>query len=457
LIQEAEYGLALPEQNKWGLPVIQAEGGCMRLNYKRTFFVGLAFLSICAFWQMYDNVIPLMLKKTFGLGETVTGVLMALDNVLALFLLPLFGTLSDKIDTLLGKRTPFIIGGTAVAVVSMTLLPIANQAGSIVLFLIFLGIVLVAMGSYRSPAVALMPDLTPKPLRSKANSIINLMGAIGGVYTLIMIKLLVKEGTDYKALFASVSGIMVIAVVLLVLIIREKKITEEIDLDAGLVHKEEEEDAGSISEEASDGMSKPVRRSFIFLLSSIFLWFTAYNAVTTAYSRYTEEVWGLKTGGFADSLLIATVAAILSYIPIGIIASIVGRKKTIVAGILMVTGSYLCGALFTSYSPLINIVFAFTGIGWAAINVNSYPMVVEMCKGSDIGKYTGLYYTFSMSAQILTPILSGSLLEFVSYKTLFPYALLFSIASLVTMLQVKHGDSRPVRKKDMIENFDTPD
>jgi MFS family permease len=151
----------------------------MRLNYKRTFFVGLAFFSICAFWQMYDNIIPLMLKNTFGLGETVTGVLMALDNVLALFLLPLFGTLSDKTDTPLGKRTPFIIGGTAVAVVSMTLLPIANQAGSITLFLIFLGIVLVAMGSYRSPAVALMPDLTPKPLRSKANSIINLMGAIG--------------------------------------------------------------------------------------------------------------------------------------------------------------------------------------------------------------------------------------------------------------------------------------
>ncbi len=426
----------------------------MRLNYKRTFFVGLAFLSVCAFWQMYDNIIPLMLKNTFGLGETVTGVLMALDNILALFLLPLFGTLSDKIDTPLGKRTPFIIGGTAVAVISMTLLPIANKAGSMILFLISLGIVLVAMGSYRSPAVALMPDLTPKPLRSKANSIINLMGAIGGVYTLIMIKLLVKEGTDYKALFASVSGIMVIAVVLLVLIIREKKLSREIDLEAGAVHKEE---AQSTSEEASDGMPKAVRRSFIFLLTSIFLWFTAYNAVTTAYSRYTEEIWGLETGGFADSLLFATIAAIFSYIPIGIIASIVGRKKTIIAGILMMTGSYLCGALFTSYSPLINVVFAFTGIGWAAINVNSYPMVVEMCKGSDIGKYTGLYYTFSMSAQILTPILSGYLLEFVSYKTLFPYALLFSIASLVTMLQVRHGDSRPIRKKDMMESFDTPD
>ncbi len=430
----------------------------MRLNYKRTFFVGLAFLSICAFWQMYDNVIPLMLKNTFGLGETVTGVLMALDNILALFLLPLFGTFSDKVNTPLGKRTPFIIAGTVVAVISMTLLPLANKSGNMVLFLVFLGIVLVAMGSYRSPAVALMPDLTPKPLRSKANSVINLMGAIGGVYTLIMIKLLMSEGTDYKALFASVAAIMVIAVILLVIIIRENKLSKEIDLEAGAIHNQETAAEAQVDpEEAAAGMPKAVRRSFLFLLASIFLWFTAYNAVTTAYSRYTEQIWGLKTGGFADSLLFATIAAIFSYIPIGIIASIVGRKKTILAGILMMTGSYLCGALFTSYSPWINVVFAFTGIGWAAINVNSYPMVVEMCKGSDIGKYTGLYYTFSMSAQVLTPILSGSLLEFVSYKTLFPYALLFSVASLCTMLQVKHGDSRPVRRKDMIENFDTPD
>ncbi len=431
----------------------------MRLNYRRTFFVGLAFMSICCFWQLYDNIIPLMLKNTFGLGETVTGVLMALDNVLALFLLPLFGSLSDRIDTRLGKRTPFIIVGTIVAVFSMTFIPIANQAGSMVWFLIFLGIVLIAMGSYRSPAVALMPDLTPKPLRSKANSIINLMGAIGGVYTLVMIKLLVEKGTNYQAVFLSVSAIMIIAVLLLVVTVREKKLAASIDLEEGAVHKPSAENNAdkSVSPAEDTKMPKEVRRSFILLLASIFLWFTAYNAVTTAYSRYVEQIWHLKEGGFADSLLIATIAAIVSYIPIGIIASHIGRKKTIIAGILMMTASYFCGALFAEYSVWINVVFAFTGIGWAAINVNSYPMVVEMCKGSDIGKYTGLYYTFSMSAQILTPIVSGALLEYVSYRTLFPYAVVFSVASLCTMLLVMHGDSRPMRKKDLIENFDTPD
>jgi MFS family permease len=435
----------------------------MRLNYKRTFFVGLAFLSICAFWQMYDNIIPLMLKNTFGLGETVTGVLMALDNVLALFLLPLFGALSDKVDTPIGKRTPFIVAGTIIAVVAMLFIPMADKASNLVLFLMFLAIVLIAMGSYRSPAVALMPDLTPKPLRSKANSIINLMGAIGGVYTLIMIKLLVnKDKSDYLPVFLSVSAIMIVAVILLLITVREKKLTSDLNTDLKLENKIGEQSNERITEKNVQGnedskMPKDVRKSFLLLLASIFLWFTAYNAVTTAYSRYTEEVWKLEAGGFADSLLVATIAAILSYIPIGIIASIIGRKKTIISGILLMTVSYLCGMLFVEYSSLINVVFAFTGIGWAAINVNSYPMVVEMCKGSDIGKYTGLYYTFSMSAQILTPIVSGFLLEYVSYRTLFPYAVVFSIASLCTMLFVKHGDSRPTKKTDVLENFDTAD
>ncbi|MGB4660435.1 MAG: MFS transporter, partial [Mobilitalea sp.] len=389
----------------------------MRLNYKRTFFVGLAFLSICAFWQMYDTVIPLMLKNTFGLGETVTGFVMGLDNILALFLLPLFGAFSDKVHTPIGKRTPFIVGGTIAAVIAMGFIPIADKKANLVLFMICLGFVLIAMGTYRSPAVALMPDLTPKPLRSKANSVINLMGAIGGVYTLIMIKVLVnKEKSDYKAVFIAVASIMVVAVILLLLTIRENKLAKQINLEEGLRKTEQgtstEKEQFSASEKKlplqektassvkktkdlgdDDKMSPEVRRSFILLLSSIFLWFTAYNAVTTAYSRYTEQVWGLEAGGFADSLLIATIAAICSYIPIGIIASHFGRKKTIITGIILMTFSYFCGALFINYSPLINVVFAFTGIGWAAINVNSYPMVVEMCKGADIGKYTGLYYT----------------------------------------------------------------
>lgn len=426
----------------------------MKLNYKRTFFLGLAFMSISAFWQMYDNIIPLILKNTFGVGETLTGGIMAIDNILALFLLPIFGSLSDRTDTRLGKRTPFIVGGTIAAVVFMLLIPYSNKIVSFPLFFISLGVVLLAMGTYRSPAVALMPDLTPKPLRSKANAVINLMGAVGGIFTLVVIKLLLPKGPNpsYFPVFIAVSLLMITAIIVLLLTIKEKKLAKEVlELDHKL-DDETTEDTGEKKE-----MPKDVRKSLAFLFASIFLWFTAYNAVTTAFSRYANQVWGTEGGDFASFLIVAMAAAIVAFIPIGIIATRVGRKKTIMAGIIMMSMSYFAGFLFVEYSPLINLVFIFTGFGWAAINVNSYPMVVEMASSADTGKYTGLYYIFSMTAQIFTPILSGALLEYVSYRTLFPYALTFSLASFVTMTFVKHGDSKPPQKKDPIENFDFED
>ena len=424
----------------------------MKLDYKRTFFLGLAFLSVSAFWQLYDNIIPLMLQNTFGIGETMTGTVMALDNVLALFLLPFFGALSDRTDTKLGKRTPYIVGGTIAAVVFMLLIPIADNIKSFPLFFVSLGAVLFAMSTYRSPAVALMPDLTPKPLRSRANSVINLMGAVGGIITLISITLLVpKEASpSYMPVFTVIAVLMVAAVAVMLLTIKEKKLGERVKSE----YPDEEEDE---KDESSKDMPSDVRRSLNFILASIFLWFTAYNAVTTAFSRYAARVWGLQGGSFANALMVAMGAAIISFIPIGILASRIGRKKTILAGITLMSLSYIAGFMFINYSPMINVVFAFTGIGWAAINVNSYPMVVEMSKSGDVGKYTGLYYTFSMSAQIMTPILSGFLLENVSYRTLFPYSVVFSVFSLITMLQVKHGDSRPPKKKSALDHYDVED
>lgn len=435
----------------------------MKLNYKRTFFIGLAFLSISAFWQMYDNIIPLMLQNTFGLGETLTGALMAADNVLALFLLPVFGALSDKVETGFGKRMPFIVGGTVLAVILMLILPAADKSVNLILFIVALFALLVSMGLYRSPAVALMPDLTPNKLRSKGNAVINLMGAVGGVYTLIMIKLLVGKGDrpDYTPLFVSVAALMAVAVGVLVITINEKKVKEKVALE---VHEYEERE-GVIAmnedvEEQAEGkhaMPSEVKRSMIFLLASIFFWFMAYNAVTTAFSRYTRVVWHLEGGGFADCLMVATVAAIISYIPIGNIASRVGRKKTIMGGVALMSLCYLAAVFAGAYHPVINIAFALIGIAWAAINVNSYPMIVEMSKGCDIGKFTGTYYTFSMTAQIFTPVLSGFLLENVSYRTLFPYAFVFSALAFLTMTQVRHGDARPDKKKSVLENFDVDD
>ena len=459
-----------------------------KLNYKRTFLIGLAFLSICSFWQMYDNIIPLILQNTYHLGETMTGAVMALDNVLAIFLLPVFGTLSDKVHTKLGRRMPFIVAGTILAVIFMMLLPMIDNAekarwGTVesfsnqVIFLAVLFFTLVSMGLYRSPAVALMPDVTPNHLRSRANAVINLMGAVGGVYALIMIKVLVGKGEtpDYLPLFASIAAVMAIAVGILVITIRENKLREEVEkAEAANTEKVEGkaiaegvEAAGEIEAVADTeqsgatgkvkGMPKEVKRSMYFILASIFLWFTAYNAVTTAFSRYTKVVWKMEGGSFANCLMVATVAAILSYIPIGNISAKIGRKKTIMGGVLLMAACY-GGAIFArEYHPIINVAFALIGVAWAAINVNSYPMIVAMSSGSDVGKFTGTYYTFSMAAQILTPVLSGFLLENVSYNTLFPYALFFSLMAFLTMTQVRHGDVKPQKKESILENFDVDD
>lgn len=422
----------------------------MKLNYKRTFLIGLAFLSISAFWQMYDNVIPLILKNTFGIGETLTGAIMAADNVLALFLLPVFGSLSDKVNTPIGKRMPFILVGTALAFCFLMILPFADKTQNIVLFVIGLFFLLISMGLYRSPAVALMPDLTPKPLRSKGNAVINLMGAVGGVYTLIMIKVMVGGGTtpDYFPLFMSVGLLMLISVGILFLTIKENKMKAEL--------KEEDTQEEEKSHVVSGPLPRDVKKSLILILVSVALWFTAYNAVTTAFSRYATHVWGLENGGYANCLMVATVAAIISYLPIGIISSKVGRKRTIQIGLILLTFCYLCAGLFPTYHFTMNIFFGIIGFAWAAIGVNSFPMVVEISSEGDVGKYTGYYYTFSMAAQVITPILSGALLEHVSYKTLFPYAVVFSTLAFITFSMVKHGDSKP-EKKGVLESFDVED
>lgn len=443
----------------------------MKLNNRRTVLVGLAFLSICAFWQMYDNVIPLVLTKTFHLHETFSGAIMAADNILALFLLPFFGTLSDRTNTKLGKRTPYIIGGTAAAVILLNILPVldnsyyrAASTGKMVAFVVILALLLVAMGTYRSPAVALMPDVTPKPLRSRANAIINLMGAVGGIIYLAIAavmypnsKVLGQEHVNYGPLFVIVSLIMAAAVLILLITIKEPKLAEENrKLEAEHPEWNLAEDDGS----GNEVLPPEVKRSLGFLLASIALWFIGYNGITTWFTTYVDKVMGQGLGGASTCLLIATGGAIISYIPIGSIAHKIGRKKTIQIGIILLAACFAAGFFlttsFSSINAIMFVVFALVGFAWAAINVNSLPMVVEMCRGSDIGKFTGYYYTASMAAQVVTPILAGFLMRNVSYKVLFPYAAIFVLLSFVTMTMVKHGDAAP-EVKHGLEAFEDMD
>lgn len=444
----------------------------MKLDNKRTFLVGLAFLSICAFWQMYDAIVPLILTNTFRMNETVSGVIMGADNVLALFLLPFFGGLSDRTRTKIGKRMPYILFGTGCAVILMNVLPLLDNAYAaeassfrMISFVIVLGLLLVAMGTYRSPAVALMPDVTPKPLRSRANAIINLMGALGGALYLGITAVLYPASktqdlphVNYQPLFLIVSAIMFVAVGLLFLLIREPKLSEE---NRKL---EEAHPEWNLAEDDGSGNEKlpvPVKKSLGFLLASIALWFFGYNGVTTWFTTYVSKVMGEGIGGASTCLLIGTVGAIVSYIPIGMFASKNGRKRTIILGASILTACFAAGYFMTRAGTAVTVpmyvLFALVGFAWAAINVNSLPMVVEMCKGSDIGRFTGFYYTASMAAQVATPALCGTLMRNIDYRILFPYGAIFVLLSILTMLFVKHGDQKVAGKKGLAAYEDMDD
>ena len=505
----------------------------MKLNYKRTIFVGFAFFLICAFWQAYDNTIPLILTNKFGMSQALSGVIMALDNVLALFMLPLFGAISDKCKSPRGKRTPFIVVGTIIAVIAFIGLSFIDNAqlgkldtaanfdqkavhtvyadadiakatlkthegeeyvlsekytleeldsvigkamqgdkealaeweeyfvparqayaakttaGNKLILIAFMAVLLVtlvAMSTFRSPAVALMPDVTMKPLRSKANAVINLMGSFGGILVLALGMVFGTGKTQnsmmsYIVFFTVIAAIMIIALIAFLITVKEPKFVKEMEEESkrfGINDSEE-------SAEGSRKLSKGELASLILILASVALWFFGYNAVTSKYSVYAGKVLNLD---YNMTLIIAQAAAIISYLPVGIISSKIGRKKAILAGVVMLFTAFTVAAFLRAGSPamLMNAMFALAGIGWATINVNSFPMVVELAKGGTIGKYTGYYYTASMAAQVLTPILSGFLMDAFGLKILFPYAAAFVACAFVTMLFVRHGDNKPIAK-----------
>ena len=522
----------------------------MKLNTKRTVLVGFAFFLICAFWQIYDVTIAMTLTSKFGLSQTASGIVMALDNILALFMLPLFGGISDRCKSKSGRRTPFVRAGTILAVTFLMLLSLADNAQlkniqrytavndpatmeliydeqkdtplttpegetyilsdlytreefaqlttdskatelnsfgreveinlytrhvvparqacaaavtaqnpiTVVIFLAVLLCLLLSMATFRTPAVALMPDVTLKPLRSKANAIINLMGNAGGIIVLgigsvLAISKVKNAYMSYTGVYAIVTGIMLTALVIFLVTVKEPKWAAEMQkqsIELGLDKEEKPAEAGEKKK-----LSKAELRSLIFLLASIVLWFFGYNAVTSKYTVYAQNVLDKDA---TTTLLLANVAAIIAYLPVGMIASKMGRKKTIMTGIVMLFTAFFIACFMTASSPswLMSCMFCLAGVAWATINVNSFPMVVEMCTGADVGKYTGFYYTASMAAQSLTPTVSGIFMDKVAMTSLFPYASIFVGLAFFTMMFVKHGDSKVVAKKGL-EAFDNDD
>ncbi len=521
----------------------------MKLNYKRTIFVGFAFFLIMAFWQAYDATIPVILTNKFGMSQTWSGVIMALDNILALFMLPLFGSISDKCKAKSGKRTPFILIGTLVATVALIALSVvdnmqlknihevskiddpasleiiydacadkelmtptgeifiledaysredfaairtedkvqitdengkitelspyvtyvtparqayvaqitAQSPNALIVFVGLLLVLLVAMSVFRSPAVALMPDVTLKPLRSKANAVINLMGTAGGILVLVLGMVFATSAVknammSYTVYYGVVAGIMIAALAVFMLTVREPAWAEQMrreSVEFGI----DEGDTAEIG--GKKGLSDGEKRSLLLILASVALWYFGYNAVTSKYSVYAGTILGMD---YNLTLLLAQGAAIVAYLPAGMVASKIGRKKTILAGVVMLTAAFgLASFMCSGSSPLLmNVLFALAGIGWATINVNSFPMVVELSTGSDIGKYTGFYYTASMAAQILTPMVSGYLMDRMGMTVLFPYAAVFAGLAFITMYFVKHGDAKPEAKTGL-EALDVDD
>ncbi|MBQ8768784.1 MAG: MFS transporter [Oscillospiraceae bacterium] len=510
----------------------------MKLNNKRTILVGFAFFLILAFWQAYDTIVPLILTNKFGMSQFWSGLIMALDNILALFLLPLFGTLSDKCKSKAGRRTPFIRFGTIAAVILLVALTFADTAQlkqintvstvddpaaleliydtqadrelvrpnktkatlqeetfklsdeisredfiairstvkdgekditnpdyvnlvvparqayvwqittqspqPLILFVGILLLLLVAMATFRSPAVALMPDVTIKPLRSKANAIINLMGYIGGIFVMVLGMVFATGATEnymmsYTGYFCAVAGLMLIALIIFLATVREPKWASEMHEESvrlGLTEAVETETGEKRKLTGSE------MRSLLLVLASVVLWYFGYNAISSKYSVYATNILGKD---FNLTLTIGTAAAIVSFVPVGFLSSKIGRKKAILIGVALLAAAF-CSAIFVgpnSSDILIYAIFVLAGIAWATINVNSFPMVVEMCSEGDVGKYTGYYYTASMAAQTLTPLLSGFMMDKLGMGILFPYAALFVAGSFVTMLFVNHGDAKP--------------
>ena len=468
----------------------------MKLNYERTLLVGMAFFLISAFWQAYDAIIPLILTNHFGLPQTASGAVMSIDNVLAVFMLPIFGAISDKVNTKMGKRTPFILIGTIVAVVAFVALTLIDnyqlalmaaegitpELGVVLTddmkaeiiqytfemtmsnplplvgFIATLLVVLIAMATFRSPAVALMPDVTIKPLRSKANAIINLTGTAGGILVLalgIVFATSKKLYMSYTGYVIAVVAIMLTGLVIFLLCVKEKKWASEM---------EEESNRLGIDAVASEGetvtkskLSRPELCSLLLILASVALWYIGYNSITSKYSVYATNILGFD---YNLTLIIAQAAAIVSYIPVGIISSKVGRRKTILFGVAILATAFFAGHFITPdiSSAIMYPIFILAGIGWASINVNSFPMVVELARGGDVGKYTGYYYTASMAAQIVAPILSGLLYDLIGMrKVFFLFGAAFVVFSFVTMFFVRHGDSKPIEKKSVLESLDAGD
>ncbi len=527
----------------------------MKLDFKRTLFVGFAFMGIMCFWEVYDYIMPLILQRVFGMSYTEYGVIMALDNMLAIFLLPLFGHLSDKRNSRIGRRTTFILWGTILAVAFMICMAVVEHVeyglvtkidvddpnavydymlqygsnwtgeekasidafiagwnnadiqtwfnglkagtleltdaqtalynkdfltpfyetqrlyaaqvrgenvGLLVAFIIMLLAVLVAMASYRSPAIALMPDVTPKPLRSQANALITFMGGAGGLVSIIIYTVYNTLAPErYSAshiwLFVTLGIIMLLMLIAFMSVVRENKFVQ--------MRNEEEKRWNVVDEEevhCNEPLGKEKRLSFFLILATVFMWFMGWNAIKSHLTTYATTILKFEDSFVSVINILNGAGGAIALLPVALLAAKFGRKKTILMGVVIAVCAFIPCIFLNDGMNKIGLMVGFTicflvaGFGLVIINVNTLPMVTELAKGSNVGQYTGYYYVASMTAQAITPIIGGVILDHTSDDQkglLFVYGIACIAVAFVTMFFTKYGDNRPERKKKMVEYF----
>ena len=469
-----------------------------KLNYKRTFLIGFAFFGILLLWQVYDSWCPIFLsesfKRAFNLSDErqvqyLVGIMMAIDNLAALILLPIFGRISDKTRTPIGKRMPYILVGTFVCAVAFPFIPLFFHYHNVLGMIAMMTIVVIFAMMYRNPAVALMPDITPKPLRSKANGIINIMGYIGAAFaTVVGIFFVLSQylGTEkdksgnlkpftwahnniwaIEIPFIIGSALMLISALVLFFTVRENEIVAEMkeEMERG---EKEAETVDRVSEEKP--MSEANRNMLIFILIAEFFWFMADNGIATFMGNYAIYFLGTSTSSNMINTIFFGVGSVIGFAVAGMIASKIGRKWTIFGGIALSFLSYFVWFALTcafltqiegkgSFPVWIWVIWFVKGFGMSLVHANSYPMVVELCPSGKIGRFTGYYYAASMAAQTITPIALGTLLLIPAFSWAYLpiYGTICLELSGIVFLFVKNAKNTKSQFKKGLEALDVDD
>ena len=412
----------------------------MKLNYGKTFLLGFGFFGVSVIWGVYNAFVPLFLANKFDLAPAWIGFFMTLDNIAALLIQPPVGAWSDKLRSPIGRRMPFILIGAPIGALAFGIIPIAAV---LPLFVACTSTLLLSMAFWRTPVVALMPDITPSKFRSQANGIINFMGGVGAIISFLGGSALYKLNPNFP--FWMGSGLVIVSILLLFIFIKEPKVYEDVEKQPGMLA-------------SLQTVMRDPDKSALRMLWAIFFWFIGYTAIEAFFSLYANKHLGLEEADGARLLGQLSLIFVIFALPAGYIGARIGRKVTISLGLLIMMACtsamyFLSPALLTleltklpvlGVVPVVGVILMLAGAGWALININSLPMVVDMTTETRIGTYTGLYYLFSTLSAIVGPNMNGWIIQLsnLNYNAIMIVSPVLMLVALILMLGVHKGEAK---------------